>query len=274
MGRRRVLPRRLRLRGPRGGRRRRAAVDGDDVDAELAAGVGPRLPPSSRHRRTARREQPLGVRRPALLGRRGRLLHQRLDGGQRAVARADVSGIVDWFLEHRLPDGGWNCEWVEGSTRSVPLDAQRAQGTARLRPRDRRHRATRAARRSGEEYLLSAGCSAGCRRRAGGTVGRPLAYPMWWRYTVLNAAEYFRQGRCSTVCGRTLGWPTRSNSSVRPAARRHLAAGDALPGRVWFDVDVPAGERSKRLMLYGFRVLDWWDRLAQPRDDAAEDHTP
>ena len=29
---------------------------------------------------------------------------------------ADVSGIVAWFLEHRMTDGGWNCEWVEGST--------------------------------------------------------------------------------------------------------------------------------------------------------------
>ena len=31
---------------------------------------------------------------------------------------ADVAGIADWFLEHRMADGGWNCEWVEGSTRS------------------------------------------------------------------------------------------------------------------------------------------------------------
>ena len=31
---------------------------------------------------------------------------------------AEVSGIRDWFVTHRLPDGGWNCEWVEGSTRS------------------------------------------------------------------------------------------------------------------------------------------------------------
>ena len=28
---------------------------------------------------------------------------------------ADVSGIVAGFLEHRMTDGGWNCEWVEGS---------------------------------------------------------------------------------------------------------------------------------------------------------------
>ena len=31
---------------------------------------------------------------------------------------ADVTGIVDWFLEHQLADGGWNCEWVDGSVRS------------------------------------------------------------------------------------------------------------------------------------------------------------
>ena len=30
----------------------------------------------------------------------------------------DVIGLVDWCLEHRLPAGGWNCEWVEGCTRS------------------------------------------------------------------------------------------------------------------------------------------------------------
>ena len=31
---------------------------------------------------------------------------------------ADVSGIARWFPDHRMADGGWNCEWVEGSTRS------------------------------------------------------------------------------------------------------------------------------------------------------------
>ena len=35
-------------------------------------------------------------------------------------------------------------------------------------------------------------------------------------------------------------------------ARRH-------PGRVWFEVDVPAGQPSKWLTLYGTRVLAWWD---------------
>jgi hypothetical protein len=31
---------------------------------------------------------------------------------------ADVSALAQWFLDHRTADGGWNCEWVEGSTRS------------------------------------------------------------------------------------------------------------------------------------------------------------
>ena len=31
---------------------------------------------------------------------------------------ADVAELARWFPEHRMADGGWNCEWVEGSTRS------------------------------------------------------------------------------------------------------------------------------------------------------------
>jgi hypothetical protein len=28
---------------------------------------------------------------------------------------------------------------------------------------------------------------------------------------------------------------------------------------VWFEVDVPPGQPSKWLTLFGIRVLDWWD---------------
>jgi len=31
------------------------------------------------------------------------------------------------------------------------------------------------------------------------------------------------------------------------------------PGRVWFEIDAPAGEPSKWLTLHAIRVLDWWD---------------
>ncbi|WP_374222211.1 hypothetical protein [Curtobacterium flaccumfaciens] len=37
---------------------------------------------------------------------------------------------------------------------------------------------------------------------------------------------------------------------------------ERAPGRQWFEVDVPAGERSKWLTLMGTRVLRWWDGAA------------
>jgi hypothetical protein len=175
---------------------------------------------------------------------------------------ADISGIVDWFLEHRLPDGGWNCEWVNGSTRSSfhstlnalkgLLDYDLATGGTD---------ATRAARRAGEEYLLQRGLF----RRL--STGEPVAYwvdkfayPFRSFYSVLNAAEYFRQ---VSLFEGTPPDPRMADAMelIRSArqpdgtwlqARRH-------PGRTWFEVDVPAGEPSKWLTLYGTRVLTWWD---------------
>lgn len=178
---------------------------------------------------------------------------------------ADISGIVDWFLEHRLPDGGWNCEWVEGSTRSSfhstlnslkgLLDFDIATGGAP---------ATHAARRSGEEYLLQRGLF---RRLSTGEPVAPwvdrFAYPFRSFYSVLNAAEYFR---LSSLHAGTTPDPRMADAIAlirnqrQPdgtwlQARRH-------PGRTWFEVDVPAGEPSKWLTLYGTRVLAWWDEQA------------
>ncbi len=30
----------------------------------------------------------------------------------------DMSHLAKWFVDHQLEDGGWNCEWIEGDTRS------------------------------------------------------------------------------------------------------------------------------------------------------------
>ncbi|MGH3876437.1 MAG: squalene cyclase [Actinophytocola sp.] len=175
---------------------------------------------------------------------------------------ADVTGIVEWFLEHRLPDGGWNCEWVEGSTRSSfhstlnSLTGMLAHDVA-TGGTD----ATRVARRGGEEYLLTRGLFR--RLSTGEPVGpwvNRFAYPFRWFYSVLTAAEYFRR---ATAHDGTKPDPRMADAieMVRAArqpdgtwlqAHRH-------PGRVWFEVDVPAREPSKWLTLYGTRVLDWWD---------------
>lgn len=174
---------------------------------------------------------------------------------------ADVSKLVDWFADKQMDEGGWNCEWVEGSVRSSfhstlnslkgLLYYQAATGES-----------TRELRQGGEQYLLERDLY---RRK---TTGEPVAewalrfaYPFRWFYNVLHAAEYLREvslldkippdPRMANAIERIR--QQRSPDGTWIQARRH-------PGRVWFEVDVPGGEPSKWLTLSGTRVLDWWDR--------------
>jgi hypothetical protein len=175
---------------------------------------------------------------------------------------ANVSGLADWFLEHQLPDGGWNCDWVEGSRRSSfhstlnSLKGLLAFETATGGDAD-----IRAARRRGEEYLLE-------RRLLNRlTTNQPVgqwindfSYPMRWSYSALNVGEYFRS---AVLHDGTAPDPRMSGAvDVVRAARQPdgtwLQTG-RQPGRVWFEVDVPAGQPSKWLTLYGTRLLNWWD---------------
>ena len=144
-------------------------MDRDDVDAELAAGVGPR-------------RRGVGGRRTAeLLAENSRWEYDDLPywGGEVdccinawTVANglwlgADVTGIADWFVEHRLPDGGWNCEWVEGSTRSSFI--RRSIRSRGLLAYDTATGGTKRAARPGapgRSTYCSAGCSVGCPRES------------------------------------------------------------------------------------------------------------
>ena len=78
---------------------------------------------------------------------------------------ADVSGIAQWFIDHRMPDGGWNCEWVEGSTRSsFHSTLNSLDGLLYYEASTGGSDALRAARRAGEEYLLERRLLRTCRR--------------------------------------------------------------------------------------------------------------
>lgn len=180
---------------------------------------------------------------------------------------ADVSGIADWFLEHHMADGGWNCEWVEGSTRSsfhstlnavkgiLYYETAAAGDTAALRN----------ARHAAEEYLLE--------RRLMYTLSTGehvapwatrFAYPFRWFYGVLNAANHFREAAMhdGTPPDPRLAEAIEVIRSARQPdgtwlqERRH-------PGRVWFEIDVAAGEPSPWLTFYAMRVLAWWDARMQ-----------
>jgi hypothetical protein len=178
----------------------------------------------------------------------------------------DVSGIAQWFVDHRLPDGGWNCEWVEGSTRSSfhsTLNSLKgllyyeteteagADGGADVR----------AARRAGEEYLLERRLLH--RLSTGEPVGpwaTRFGYPFRWGFSALNALDYFR----AAALHEGVGPDPRLADAVGVVRGARRPDGTWLqegrhPGRVWFEIDVPPGERSKWLTFYGTRVLDWWD---------------
>jgi len=175
---------------------------------------------------------------------------------------ANVNGIADWFLEHQLPDGGWNCDWVEGSSRSsFHSTLNSLKGLLAFEATTAGNADIRAARQRGEEYLLE-------RRLLNRlTTNQPVgqwindfSYPMRWSYSALNACEYFRR---AVVQDGTAPDPRMCDAiGIVRAARQPdgtwLQTG-RQPGQVWFEVDVPAGQQSKWLTLYGTRLLNWWD---------------
>ncbi len=179
---------------------------------------------------------------------------------------ADVSGLVDWFVEHQLPDGGWNCDWVEGSRRSSfhstlnslreILWFEQAIGG---------HDTLRAARHRAQEYLLERRLlySLGTGERVGGWIAN-VDYPFRWPYTALRALDYLRE---ATVHDDVAPDPRAGEAVALVRSARGedgwWLQGTRYKGQVWFEVDVPVGEPSPWLTFYATRVLDWWDN-AQP----------
>jgi hypothetical protein len=178
-----------------------------------------------------------------------------------------VSGIAQWFLDHQLTDGGWNCEWVNGSTRSSFHSTLNVlKGLLYYEAATGGSDALRAARQAGEEYLLQRqllrSLSTG---EVVGTWVTQFAYPFRWFYSVLNAADYFRAAALLDVADPDC----RLGQAIEVIRAARRPDGKWLqecrhPGRVWFEVDVPPGEPSKWLTFYGTRVLRWWEGTIRP----------
>jgi hypothetical protein len=185
-----------------------------------------------------------------------------VDSLERLWLGADVDGIVEWFIAHQCADGGWNCEWGSGSTRSSfhstlntlkgLLDFEAVTGD-----RERVH----SERQAGQEYLLARHLF---RRLSTGELVAPwaleIAYPFRWGYTVLNAVDYFRAASLHDGTGPDERM-TEAIETIRAARTPDgvWRQGQSRPGRVWFEVDAPAGEPSKWLTFIATRALEWWD---------------
>jgi hypothetical protein len=174
----------------------------------------------------------------------------------------DMSRLVDRLVGELLEDGGWNCEAERGSVRSSfhttinvlegLLEYERATGGT---PE------SRAARRSGEEYLLKRALF----RRL--STGEPaderflrFIHPSRFFYDVLRALDYFR-----AVCTLTGATPDPRLAEAIEHVRSRRSVDGTWPldwnpvGRVWFDVDDGPGRPSRWITLRALRVLKWWD---------------
>lgn len=188
--------------------------------------------------------------------------------GQVATAGAyfgqDVRGIVTRLLAEQLPDGGWNCEAPNGSTRSSfntticvlegLLEFERAGGG---------DSAVTAARLRGQEYLLerrlfrrrSTG-EAIERDRKGGASWTRFAFPAWWHYDVLRGLEYLRSAGVSP--DERMAEAIDLVASKRDADGRWILEAQ-YPGVMPVELDEGEGRPSRWITLHALRVLRWFE---------------
>jgi hypothetical protein len=175
----------------------------------------------------------------------------------------DVQRIISRLLTEQLPDGGWNCEAENGSTRSsfntticvleALLEYELAGGS---------HAEVTAARLRGQEYLLERRLfrrrSTGEvieRDRKGDTVWARFAFPTWWHYDVLRGLEYLR--RAGAPPDERVAEAIALVESKRDADGRWPLE-TQYPGTMPVEMDESEGQPSRWNTLRALRVLDWY----------------
>lgn len=175
----------------------------------------------------------------------------------------DVATIVGRLTGERLADGGWNCERANGSVRSsFATTINVIEGLREFEQATGGTPESRAARTSGEEYLLERRLfrRLSTREPADGEF-LSFVHPSRWHYDVLRALDYFRSA--ATLTGAAPD--PRLGEAIDHVRSRRRADGTwlldrTLPGRVWFEIDSGTGQPSRWVTLRAMRVLRWWQR--------------
>ena len=180
----------------------------------------------------------------------------------------DVRGLVDRLLAEQLPDGGWNCETENGSTRSsfnttiCVLEALLEHELAFGSSPDVAEVA--AARLRGQEYLLERRLfrrrSTGEvieRDRKGGANWTRFAFPTWWHYDVLRGLDYLRRAGATP--------DDRVAEAIELVASKRDADGrwpleTRYPGNMPVELDDGEGRPSRWITLRALRVLRWYQQ--------------
>jgi hypothetical protein len=175
----------------------------------------------------------------------------------------DVRGIVERLLAEQLPDGGWNCEAANGSTRSsfnTTICVLEALLEHELRAGSSPE--VSAARLRGQEYLLERRLfrrqSTGEvieRDRKGGAAWTRFAFPTWWHYDVLRGLEYLRRAGVApderVAEAIELVVSKRDGDGRWPLEVRY-------PGEMPVEMDAGEGQPSQWNTLRALRVLGWY----------------
>jgi hypothetical protein len=175
----------------------------------------------------------------------------------------EVRGILDRLLSEQLPEGGWNCEAANGSTRAsfnsticvleALLEYELAGGSC---PE------VTAARLRGQEYVLERRLfrrrSTGEvieRDRKGGSRWTHFAFPTWWHYDVLRGLEYLR--RAGVTPDERVAEAIELVASKRDGDGRWPLE-TRYPGKMPVETDEGEGRPSRWNTLRALRVLDWY----------------
>ncbi len=175
----------------------------------------------------------------------------------------DVSGIVNRLLAEQLPDGGWNCEAENGSTRSsfnTTICVLEALLEFELRFGSN-PKATEA-RLRGQEYLLERRLfrrkSTGEvieKDRKGNTAWARFAFPTWWHYDILRGLEYLRRSGVKpderVAEAIDLVASKRGNDGRWKLDVQH-------PGVMLLEIEAGEGLPSRWITLRALQVLDWY----------------
>jgi hypothetical protein len=177
----------------------------------------------------------------------------------------DVRGLVDRLLGEQLSDGGWNCEAVDGSTRSSFNTTMCVlEALLEYEQSVESHPDVTEARLRGQEYLLERRLfrrrSTGEvieRDRKGGAIWTRFAFPTWWHYDVLRGLEHLR--RAGVVADRRVAETVELVASKRGADGRWLL--DVRhAGRMPVEMDEGEGRPSRWNTLRALRVLRWYEQ--------------
>jgi hypothetical protein len=175
----------------------------------------------------------------------------------------DVRGIIKRLLSEQLPDGGWNCEAENGSTRSsFNTTICVLEALLEFELHDGSTPEVTASRLRGQEYLLERHLM---RRRSTGEVitqdrkshasFTQFAFPTWWHYDVLRALEYLRSAGVTPdhrIAEAIELVESKRDSNARWPLEVHY------PGNMPIDFREHVGQPSRWNTLRALRVLKWY----------------